>query len=293
MNRSRIQIAKSDIAAHFNRLPSRVFKLDDLAKILAEQRAFWRLALSTTLTKFIEFLVDDAELTQVKFVFPVRTERCFVWGAVSTLEVLSRLRKDTYFSHYTALSAHGLTLQTPTSFYLTGERASASTSRSELTKEGIDRAFSAPPRVTENMCIFEDKRIYLLNGAHTKMLGVVAKDMTAEDGSRVRARITNLERTLIDAAVRPAYSGGVFEVAKAYEFARENVSVNKLAAMLAKLEFTYPFHQAIGFYLERAGYKDTQLGLLRKPMQFDFYLSHQMGQTRYVKDWRLHVPDGF
>ena len=293
LNKSRIQIAKSDIAAHFNRLPARVFKHDDLAKILAEQRAFWRLASATTVSKFIEFLIDDSELSLVEFDFPARAELCFVWGKVSTLEVLGHIKKNTYFSHYTAMSAHGLTEQTPTSFYLTAGRASPSASRNDLTQEGIDRAFAAAPRVTENICTLDDKRIYLLNGAHTKMLGVIAKDLTAEDGTKVRAKVTDLERTLIDAVVRPAYSGGVFEVAKAFANALDRVSVNKLAAMLGKLSFTYPFHQAIGFYLERAGYQAHQLELLRKPMEFDFYLTHNMGPSRYVKDWRLYVPQGF
>ncbi len=270
-----------------------MFKHDDLAKILAEQRAFWRLAAATTVSKFIEFLIDDAELVMVEFAFPARTELCFVWGKASTLEVLSHFKKNTYFSHYTAMSSHGLTEQTPTSFYVTAERASPSVSKNDLTQEGIDRAFAAAPRITENMCTLDAKRIYLLNGAHTKMLGVIAKDLTAEDGTKVRAKVTDLERTLIDAAVRPVYSGGVFEVAKAFEQAREKVSINKLAATLAKLSFTYPFSQVIGYYLERAGYQGQQIDLLRKPMQFDFYLTHSMGETRYVKDWRLHVPHGF
>ena len=109
-----------------------------------------------------------------------------------------------------------------------------------------------------------------------------------------RLRFTSLERTLIDIAVRPIYSGGISEVAKAYRFAQERVSVNVLAATLDKLNYVYPYHQAIGFYLERAGYKPTQLDLLRRfPMKFDFYLMHGMKETQYVKDWRLHIPKDF
>jgi len=65
--------------------------------------------------------------------------------------------------------------------------------------------------------------------------------LSAEGGAHVR--VTNLERTLIDAVVRPAYSGGVFEVAKAFELAKDQVSVNAMGAMLGKLRFAYPFHQ--------------------------------------------------
>ena len=51
--------------------------------------------------------------------------------------------------------------------------------------------------------------------------------MKTEDG----LAITNIERTLIDATVRPLYSGGVYEVFEAYRRAAEHISVNKLAAM--------------------------------------------------------------
>jgi hypothetical protein len=61
------------------------------------------------------------------------------------------------------------------------------------------------------------------------------------------------------------------------------------------LAFTYPYHQAIGFYLEHSGaYRESQIELLRQfPMEFDFYLTHAMREKKYVKKWRLYVPDGF
>ena len=67
-------------------------------------------------------------------------------------------------------------------------------------------------------------------------------------GSRdLDLRTTTLERTLIDIAVRPFYAGGVAEVAKACEMAKnKEVSVNRLASMLTKMHFGYPYHQAIG-----------------------------------------------
>jgi len=27
-------------------------------------------------------------------------------------------------------------------------------------------------------------------------------------------------------------------------------------------------------------------------MEFDFYLAHDMKETQYVKEWRLHIPEG-
>ena len=107
-------------------------------------------------------------------------------------------------------------------------------------------------------------------------------------------RVTDCERTLIDATVRPAYSGGVAVVAKAFELAKETVSVNKLTAYLRKLRYVYPYHQAVGFYMERAGYDEALLKLLDQfPVEYDFYLEHAMKSPVLNKRWRLYVPKGF
>lgn len=82
------------------------------------------------------------------------------------------------------------------------------------------------------------------------------------------------------------------EILKAYERASENLSVNKLVAILNKLDFIYPYHQSIGFYLEKANkYRSKQIDLIRdKEMKYDFYLSYNMKDKDYSKDWRLFYP---
>lgn len=296
MNRTRIQIAKPDIVRHFDALPDHVLKPKEIYAILAEQRDFWRLAQNTTAERFIEFLEKHSKLKQYEFRFPQRAEKCYVWDQAPLLAILLGLKKDLHFSHYTAMRAHGLTEQSPKSIYLTDERTAphANERENKISQADIDNAFKKPARASSNWVEYDDKKIYLLNGADTGHLGVVTELMTDESGAEVQARLTNLERTLIDITVRPVYAGGVFEVAKAYELAKERVSINKLVAMLHKLSFVYPYHQAVGYYLQRADYKPSQIDLVRRlPREQDFYLTHEMNDTRYDSDWGLHIPSGF
>lgn len=295
MSRSRIQIAKADIVSHFDGLPSHVLKLKEIRAVLTEQRGFWRLAQNTTAEQFIGFLEKHSKLKLYEFPFPQRGEKCYVWGEVPLLTVLLGIKKGLHFSHYTAMRMHGLTEQLPKSVYLTDERTTGHpTDRGKLSQSDIDHAFKHPARISSNWATYDDKKIYLLNGADTDHLGVVTQQASNEDGQEVQVRVTNVERTLIDATVKPMYAGGVFEVAKAFALANDRLSVNRLIAMLRKLDFAYPYHQAIGYYLERAGYKSSQLDLVRRlPMEHDFYLTHEMGETRYEPTWRLFVPNGF
>ena len=293
MTKTRIQIAKSDIVAHFDGLKSPVLRFKEIAAILSAQRGFWRLAQSTHTAQFIKFLSQNSKLKKFEFEFPHRPETCYTWGDVPLLEVLLHLKSGGYFSHYTAVRMHGLTEQVPKSVYLTVERATLTPTGTVIDQQQINEAFARPPRVSNNVFDLAGRRIYLLGGQQTKNLGVVTQEVNDGEATVV-GRVTDLERTLIDITVRPFYAGGVFEVAKAFELAQPRASINKLVAMLKRLNFIYPVHQAIGYYAERAGYKASQLDLLKRlPMEHDFFLSHAMTDTSYIKQWRLFVPNGF
>jgi len=294
---SRAQIAKPDIIQTFETLP-KILKLRDIESALNEHRKFWRLTNSTTVKDFVNFLREKTQLVPITIPFPQRAVVGFTWGPQPLLEVLLGLAENSFLSHYTAMRIHGLTEQVPKTVYLNQEKNENSATYSSHEKlfdqPAIDSAFLRPPRHSQNMAEYEGTRILFLQSAYHAGLGITSSDVNLGGDRDLTLRHTTLERTLIDIVVRPFYAGGVFEVAKAFEQARTTVSVNTMAAMLKKLGHGYPYHQAIGYYLERAGYRPGQVDLFRKiPRERDFYLTHQMAAARYVEAWRLYVPEGF
>ncbi|MBI1899896.1 MAG: hypothetical protein HYS13_02125 [Planctomycetia bacterium] len=288
--RTRLQIAKPDIVKTFEESNRRIFAHADIVKLLSANRYSWRLAESTTVQAFLDYLLKSTRLEHARIAFPQRPVIRYTWGAVPTLTIVQSIDREGYFSHFTAIRLHGLTDQLPKTIYFNHEQVNRG-GGGQLTQEAIDRAFRGKCRVTKNVARFRGHNVFLLNGQNTAQLGVI--DLTTSDGEELR--VTNVERTLIDATVRPVYAGGVAEVASAFRSAQEVVSVNKLVAMLRELNFTYPYHQAIGYYLDRAGvYKPAQIDLLRQfPIEFDFYLDYSLHEPVYVKQWRLFVPKGF
>ncbi len=297
MAKKRIQIARSDIIRYFDQLPSKVLHHADLSRILNQQRAYWRLTLKTSTSEFIRFLKDSANLSVFEFPFPppYKKKTVYAWGRIPFYEIVLGISAKCFFSHYSAVKIHGLTEQSPKTLYINEEQRLESWLAGELTQATINAAFKRPVRVTKRVAETDEYRIVFLNGKNTANLGVAEQQFDGAGGELFgRIRVTNIERTLIDITVRPVYSGGVTEVLKAFVLARERVSVNRLAATLKKLAFIYPFHQAVGFYLERAGYKPSSLDLLRRvPREFDLYLEHGLMEKEYVKDWRLFIPKGF
>ena len=144
------------------------------------------------------------------------------------------------------------------------------------------------PRESTLIYTYGGYRIAVLSGKFTRNLEV----SPAEFGGLLLPR-TRLERSLVDITVRPVYGGGPAEVLAAYREAKPRLSINVLLKTLRELDYVYPYHQAIGFYMERAGYDE---GALQKVealgRTFDFYLANRMEQTDYSRRWRIHYPAG-
>lgn len=291
MRKTRFQIAKKDIVTLFENNDKRIYSYSDISNILDENRRFWRLPVNLSTLGFVDLLSEYTKLKRYEINFPNNKILRFSWGSVSALNMASSLKINSYFTHYTAMFLHNLTEQIPKTIYVNSEQNKKNYRHVELLQNRIDNAFSQPQRISRNSAIFSDYKILLLNGMHTNRMGVV--EMIAPEGEKVM--VTNVERTLIDIVVRPSYSGGIYEVIKAYRRAVGKVSINKLAAMLKKLNYIYPYHQAIGFYLQKSGvYKESQIQLLKIfDQNFDFYITHQIKDPEYSKEWKLYYPKGF
>ncbi|MBN1414849.1 MAG: hypothetical protein JW973_07095 [Bacteroidales bacterium] len=285
-NKTRFSIAKSDIIRYFNELGVKVLSKDDISQILSKNRSFWRLTESLTVDKFIDLMLGGTDLQRHETKFPNQNIVRYSWGDIDVLDLALSLNKKGYLSHFSAISYYGLTEQVPKSVYINVEQSKKNTSSEKLKQQEIDSALSNTPRLSNNYAVYNDQRIYLLKGMHTNLLGV---DTNIEKNIRV----TNIERTLIDITVRPEYSGGIFEVLKAFENASEIVSINKLVSYLKKLNYRYPFHQCIGFYMTASKkYRDNQLQLVNSlPMPYKFYLTHGIKKKKFSKEWNLYYPN--
>lgn len=288
---TRAQIAKPDIGKALLAERTKVFARKQLEVLLAQNREFWRLPKRMSVHSFIEFLIAEGLISLAKFKFPGRNVDRYLFGEPSSFGVIASLKADGYFSHYAAVFLHGLTDQLPRTLYLNSEQTPKPRASSELEQQRIDFAFRRKQRMSKNIASFRDLKVCILNGKHTEQLGVV--DAVGPEGERLR--VTNLERTLVDIAVRPEYAGGVHEVLRAYRGARDRAAVTKIVAILRQLDYVYPYHQAIGFYLEKAGgYKKSAVELLRaNEMAFDFYLTYGMKDMEHSDRWRLFFPKGF
>ena len=290
---SKLQAARGQIIAYFENLPRYALTDADLAGILFKRAGEWRLAANTSVDKFVRFLLEATAMRRVSIV-PVgenvhRTVTRYVWADASPYAVAATLESRAYLSHGTAVLLHGLTDQLPSVICVSREQSQQYGRESTLEQEGIDNAFRQPERRSNALFTYDNFQVVLLHGKNTGRLEVGTITYGREQLS-----VTKLERTLIDITVRPAYAGGVYQVLEAYRRAQSDMSTSILLATLKKLDYIYPYHQAIGFYMQRAGYKPEQYERLRSlGLNHDFYLAHGLREREFDSAWRLHFPKGF
>ncbi len=288
MKITRFSISKVDIIKYFNELPQRVFSKEDISIILSSKRRFWRLSASLRVDQFIDLLLKStifkAHILKFKTIEIIR----YSWGDISILGLASNLRKKGYLSHYSAMAYHGLTEQIPKSIYINVEQGAKNAPNQSINQDNIDVALKQKAKLSTNFADYKGYKIFLLNGKSTNLLGIDEIDTD----NKVKLLLTNLERTLIDIAVRPDYSGGIYEVLKAYSNASESVSINKVMAYLKTMDFIYPYHQCIGFLMQASGkFSESQLQLVRKlPIHYKFYLIHNIQEPLFSEEWNLYYP---
>ncbi|TAH60079.1 MAG: hypothetical protein EWM50_06920, partial [Gottschalkiaceae bacterium] len=261
--------------------------IKDVGNIFEEVKLFINLPEVATRTNFVDFLLNEKILVEEKIDLPKKKMTKYIFGNVSKYELAISINPESYLSHYTALFLHGLTDNVPKNIYTNMEQFKKTINQiSTLEQLNIDRAFSRPMRKTNNIAKLKDFNVILLNGKNVSKLEVI--DMEVE-GKKLP--ITSIERTLIDIVTRPEYAGGVLEILNAYKEAKGRVSTGRLIATLNNFSYSYPYHQAIGFYLEKAGYEEKVLSRFDKlDKNYDFYLTYQMKDKSFSKRWRMYYP---
>lgn len=279
----------SKISEYFDSSPGLICSPGQLKEIFRTKRDEWKLARLPDFPTAIKFAIENTALRELR----LRSQDYgdivrFVWGECSLYRLALSLKNRSYLSHGAAARLHGLSIGPIDAFFVNAEQ-SLKPRGSSPSQESINRAFANNQRQSNYVFTLNRNRYVLLNGKNTGRLGVC--QFNAPDGTEVEG--TDVERTLIDLTVRPAYAGGVSEVLEAYKLAQKRIDMDKLANYLRSLDYVYPYHQAIGFYCERAGYPQGQTDKLKAfGFHFDFYLAHAMNNPILDPNWRIFYPPG-
>jgi len=286
MSKSQINLVL--LTQYFENRANETLSLSDLTSIFVEHSDKWNLPRSMTLQRFLAILLRRTKLREVKLKSPNYSPLLrYTWGNdASPVSVANSIKDGAFFSHASAMWIHGLG-EDDKNIFINKEQSVKPPNSGPLSQDAIHRAFRNQQRHSKLTYKYQHATITVLNGKNTGRADV--GPVTPPSGHKVD--VTSLERTLIDITVRPGYSGGVSSVLRAFRLAKNRVSVKRLLSLLDEFDYTYPYHQSIGFYFKRAGYNEADQALARTDgVQFDFYLCHGLKDPAFDSDWRVFIP---
>jgi hypothetical protein len=280
------------ITEFFDSLGKRVFLRSELVRLIYRNREQWALTQDASDAEILDDFSESMPLRHFVLTSGNYTNEFsrYAWRDPDPLEVAASIRAPkSYLCHSSALYMHKLVDHLPRDLCVNYEQSDKPQASDGLTQERLDRAFRGKQRQSAFTFRYEKHQIAVLSGKYTGGLEVSEMPLA----TRAKVRVTSLERTLIDVTVRPSYAGGVECVLESYRRARERLTISGLVDTLAELKYVYPYHQAIGFYMERAGFPTRQLAPLRAlRTDWDFYLAHNIRNPAFNRNWRIYHPRG-
>jgi hypothetical protein len=214
---------------------------------------------------------------------------------IDPYDLATALLPGGYFCNLSAIYYHGLTNQVPNTVYWCQETSARRKGRSkqQVTDARIRAAYVKPSCHTSFVLKQGDHNLVIIERTRETDHGVVTvrrKQSPCPAGSRV----ATLERALIDAVVSPHYNGGIGSLCEYFRVAKGRLKTQKLLEIYRKLEFVYPYAQAIGFFMENAGMTDHAEEVRRVyPPRQRFYVDHGAKSTWiYNERWMISYPKG-
>lgn len=286
-----MKVSKKNISIVKNSLNAEsdgILKSNEIRAILERYRGDWKGKIPTKTADLFSFIRENKIAEKVEMNFPNRKETRYITKKVSDYRLLLSLSPESYFSHLTAAYFNDLIQEEPKIVYVNTEQSRKNIYANILEQENIDYAFNNPARISQNYIKLNGKTIYHLNSKYSNCLGVVSDKKKFK---HLELRFTDVERTLIDVTVRPQYSGGVKNVLKVFHNAADKINIKKIITYLKKLNYIYPYHQCIGFYLGKVGLDETSLQDFKSiGMEFNFYLCNEIKNPSYSERWKLYYP---
>jgi hypothetical protein len=199
------------------------------------------------------------------------------------------------YCHLTSVFFHALTQQIPQKVFIRRrDIAPRKTKRPEtLSDSQIRSQFIKPQKVTGKRVPLPGGECVLISGYKNDQTGVipVPNEFRAFPAD---ARITDLERCLIDAVVAPHYNGGIMSLPALFAEAADQLNLQTLIGHYGELEFLYPFHQTIGFFLHHSGQTEAAERWRETFQPTNRFFVDKNAKTNWGYDtvWHVYYPRG-
>ena len=177
--KNKLDDSLDSIELFFDSYGYKSFTESKFGEIFNRNRHDWGVARNRYAGQVLDYLVNRKVMFENTFLSENNDSKSvYSWKTKDEFTVVAGLKSESYFSHYSALYIHQLSLQIPKTIYLNFEHKATSVisnTDNVLLQESIDKAFQSSQRKSMLSFSFLEKKIILVNGKYTNRLGVKKK----------------------------------------------------------------------------------------------------------------------
>ncbi len=235
-----------------------IFRIKDAQSILRKNE--------NAAADLLSELVKRKILLRLKYglflIVPLEAENNYLENRyIVARELLSS--SDYYISHYSAMALHGMTTQP------------------------VIKVFAAAAKREKRRLISGIEFIFIYCKPEN-LFGIENKWVTKQEN----IRISDLEKTIMDALIRPQLCGGILETAKGIWLARSRINFQRLFNYCERIKVKAAAKR-LGFILQELGLGESILvklqDFVKNSLSYVLLDPALNKQGKYLKQWRLRV----
>ena len=258
------------------------YSFSDIAALLSKVKEDGLVSRSMTASKFYDRLVDIGLLSFSVFIDGAYLTRYSFHKDIPDETLLLSLKKRAFLSMSSSLNYQGLSSYRDDFVFISQEQSPKEDyNHSKLTQEAIDNAFSKDYRRTKKVGKYNNKHIVFLEPKNTKEFGVIEIN---------GIKVSSVSRALVEMVVNVQYFRNTKELISVFKKIKSNIDIDEVFDIVEKFDFIYPYHQSIGYILEKIGFKREKLYKFKECVsKLNFYTDKKQDNYKYIAYWKMYV----
>jgi len=280
---------KNYILKHFKKKPF-YFSNVDISKIKDELKEKSLIPENMSYDRFLNKLKDEGLNTfTLSIQGSYKTRYSFKKNLDHDLFASILSGKKTFLSMTTALRLQGLTDYRNDVIFISREQSNKGYYKHEnvLKQAAIDKAFrQGTPRYSNSIGELDGKNYVFLSPKYSDCYGVI----TMKNG----VKVSSINRSFVEMIINIQYFKTYTTIINIFKPLKEKLDIKEIYRFIEILNYTYPYFQCAGFYLEQIGFcKDELIEFKSSISNLNFYTQkkkpEKVGEDYLLnKYWKMY-----
>lgn len=263
-------------------LEKKMYSLRELNEVLTHLKTKKLIAQNISGRSFFNMLQNRLELKTYSISSEkINKVRYTLYSDINVYDFVATFEKQGFFSMSTSLNIQGLSNEKNEFVFFSKELTPKYYNKNnEIHQEDIDQAYEKEYRYTSSIATYKNNHVIYLTPKHTGRFEVVRYN---------EYYVSSVHRAFVEMIIHVQYFKSFETVIEIFKPLKNRLDVKRIFKVLEIFDLIYPYHQLIGFSLEKVGFYKNDLDLFKKQVS-DLKFYTQKSKIKYTFDsyWNIY-----